>query len=165
MILGQSDARDGQALLNEHFASGSGAPAYVLVPIADQSEVVKLLDADRGIESVSVVGDDDEQTSVPVGEYAGEIDDEIRSSIEQELADQREQVRQSLAQTNPSATPAMLDAAVDNALANAPTVDELVADANPFAGVQARVVDGDVLLEATLVDEAVPAQVKRRFNV
>ena len=36
-VLGQSDAREGQEILDQHFPPGVGAPAYVLVP-ADQVE-------------------------------------------------------------------------------------------------------------------------------
>lgn len=39
-VIGQSDARDGQAVLDRHFPAGSGAPTYVLAP-EENSDVVR----------------------------------------------------------------------------------------------------------------------------
>lgn len=164
LILGPSDARDGQALLDKHFPSGSGTPAYVIVPREQQDDVVELLDAEEGVESVSVVSSDDEQTSAPVGQYAEEVDAEIRRSIEAEFDQQRVQIRQSIQAQNPALPEPALNQAVDAALQNAPSIDTLVAQANPFDELTPQVIDDRVLLEATLVDEASSTAAKQTID-
>ncbi|CAG7608435.1 MMPL family transporter [Leucobacter soli] len=66
LVLGASEARDGQVALGEHFPGGSGSPALVVVDeqqMEAASEV--LLDAD-GIDGVSVVTADSPSGSAPV---------------------------------------------------------------------------------------------------
>ena len=58
LVLGTSDARDGQIALGEHFAAGSGSPVYVLVKEKHLQEAADLLLADKGIDSVSVASSD-----------------------------------------------------------------------------------------------------------
>jgi RND superfamily putative drug exporter len=58
LVLGTSDARDGQVALGEHFAAGSGSPVYVLVKEKHLQEAADLLLADKGIDSVSVASSD-----------------------------------------------------------------------------------------------------------
>ena len=69
-VLGASDARAGQKVLDAHFPSGSGSPAYVLAPAGEQTDIVKLLDADSGVASVSVTTADARVPNMPVGEAA-----------------------------------------------------------------------------------------------
>ncbi|AGP29732.1 MMPL family transporter [Corynebacterium terpenotabidum] len=52
-VIGQSDARDGQAALDRHFPAGSGAPAYLLVPEDSADEARARVDALDGVQSVS----------------------------------------------------------------------------------------------------------------
>ena len=67
-VLGQSDARDGQNLLGEHFPGGSGSPARVLIDEADFDEVAEVLLTTDGVDSVSVVSSDSPSGSAPVTE-------------------------------------------------------------------------------------------------
>ncbi|MDL9981519.1 MMPL family transporter [Microbacterium sp. ASV49] len=55
LVLGQSDARDGQAVLGEHFPAGSGSPVYVVVDETRLQDAADVLLADAGVGSVSVV--------------------------------------------------------------------------------------------------------------
>lgn len=55
-VIGQSDARDGQSVLDEHFPAGSGAPTYVLTPAGDQEEVESAVAALNGVASVDAAG-------------------------------------------------------------------------------------------------------------
>lgn len=65
-VLGQSQARDGQRLLGEHFPAGSGTPAVVIGPEADlQAMAGVALDAD-GVESVAVLAADSPAGQAPV---------------------------------------------------------------------------------------------------
>lgn len=66
-ILGQSDARDGQELLDTHFPGGSGTPAQIIVPSEKLDVVVKALEADKGVSSVSARANNSPSGSVPLG--------------------------------------------------------------------------------------------------
>ncbi|MGI6878330.1 MMPL family transporter [Microbacterium sp. gxy059] len=58
LVLGASEARDGQRALGEHFPGGSGSPAAVLAPESSWEETADaLLDAD-GVSGVSIVAQD-----------------------------------------------------------------------------------------------------------
>ncbi|MBD3942859.1 MMPL family transporter [Microbacterium sp. NEAU-LLC] len=69
LVLGASEARDGQEVLAEHFPAGSGSPVYVIVPEEDLAATVGVLDASDGIESVAVASADS-----PTGQAAVELD-------------------------------------------------------------------------------------------
>ncbi|MCW3492048.1 MMPL family transporter [Microbacterium sp. SSM24] len=70
LVLGQSEARDGQAVLAEHFPAGSGSPVYVIVPEDELAGTVEVLAGSDGIESVAVASDDS-----PTGQAAVEVED------------------------------------------------------------------------------------------
>ena len=73
LVLGQSDARDGQEVLAEHFPGGSGSPVYVVVPedrIADAAGV--LTDAD-GIADLAVFSEDSPSGQAPLTLEDGEV--------------------------------------------------------------------------------------------
>ena len=70
LVLGESQARDGQVVLAEHFPAGSGSPVYVVAPEGDLVEVVETLDASTGVESVSVASEDS-----PAGQAGVTIED------------------------------------------------------------------------------------------
>lgn len=55
-VLGKSEAREGQALLDRHFPSGSGSPVYALAPSGQLSELKDLLESDSGIAAVTASG-------------------------------------------------------------------------------------------------------------
>ena len=68
LVIGQSEARDGQAVLGEHFPGGSGSPAYVLVDEPGMQQTADTILAHDGIDGVSVVSDDSPSGSAPVTE-------------------------------------------------------------------------------------------------
>ncbi|MDF1488609.1 MMPL family transporter [Tessaracoccus caeni] len=68
LVLGASEARDGQAALGTHFPGGSGSPALVLAPEASLQELADALLAHDGVASVSVVSADSPSGSAPVTE-------------------------------------------------------------------------------------------------
>ncbi|WP_137846118.1 efflux RND transporter permease subunit [Microbacterium sp. 2FI] len=70
LVLGESEARDGQDVLAEHFPAGSGSPVYVIVPEADLAETVEVLEASDGIDSVAAASEDS-----PTGQAAVTIED------------------------------------------------------------------------------------------
>src|SRR6478736_3227510 len=58
LVLGYSEARDGQDVLAEHFPAGSGSPVYVIVPEEQLEEGAAVLADSDGIDSVAVVSED-----------------------------------------------------------------------------------------------------------
>jgi RND superfamily putative drug exporter len=70
LVLGESDARDGQVLLGEHFPGGSGSPALI---VGDADEADALADAALevvGVSDVVAVSADSPSGFVPVGTAA-----------------------------------------------------------------------------------------------
>ncbi|WP_285106238.1 MMPL family transporter [Promicromonospora sp. MEB111] len=67
LVLGSSEARDGQERLAEHFPAGSGSPVYVVAPQEDLQRAADVLLADDGIEDVAVTADTASSTA-PVTE-------------------------------------------------------------------------------------------------
>lgn len=136
LILGYSEAREGQAVLGKHFPDGSGSPALLIVKEDESDAAIAAADKTEGVESISVVAENVESGFVPVGDYANEIESEIRSSIEAEVAN----------------APFPID------------VEPLVAQANPFKDAVKKVSDGEVLLQVTLTDDPNSAAAKRTIE-
>ncbi|MDO4821146.1 MAG: efflux RND transporter permease subunit [Rothia sp. (in: high G+C Gram-positive bacteria)] len=67
LVLGESQARDGQNVLVEHFPGGSGSPANVIIPASEQDDAVAALDALDGVSSIAAVAQDSPAGTVPVG--------------------------------------------------------------------------------------------------
>lgn len=70
LVLGASEARDGQDVLAEHFPAGSGSPVYVIAPEADLADTAEVLAASDGVDSVAVASEDS-----PTGQAAVEVED------------------------------------------------------------------------------------------
>lgn len=104
-VLGDSQARDGQAVLDEHFPGGSGSPAYVVVPEEKMPSAARVIQGTTGVESVSVSSTDSPSGSLPL---------------------------------SPDGT------------VQAETMDAGTADSQPGQSGSPTVVNGDVLLSATL---------------
>ncbi len=58
LVIGESEARDGQVALGEHFPGGSGSPAYVVVDEASLQDVADVLLAHDGVDAVTVTASD-----------------------------------------------------------------------------------------------------------
>jgi len=70
LILGTSQARDGQALLGEHFPGGSGSPAVI---VGDEASLTELADAALavdGVDSVVALSENSPTGTMPVGTNA-----------------------------------------------------------------------------------------------
>ena len=68
LVLGASEARDGQVALGEHFPGGSGSPVYVVVAEDELQDAADILLANDGIDGVSVTAADSPSGSAPVTE-------------------------------------------------------------------------------------------------
>ena len=66
LVLGASEARDGQQALGEHFPGGSGSPVMVITPESELQATADTLLAQSGIESVSVTAQDSLSGTLPV---------------------------------------------------------------------------------------------------
>ncbi len=139
LIIGKSEAREGQAVLDAHFPSGSGSPAYILTPKGQQDMVLSMLEADTGVDGVSVITTDTNKSSMPLGRSATKIKDKIREQI---------------TATRDTQLAGVPDYLAEQVMSGMPTVDELVNAAYPFNGIEPKVVDGAVLLQATLKQPA-----------
>ncbi|MEN2740365.1 MMPL family transporter [Microbacterium sp. X-17] len=66
LVLGTSQARDGQQVLGEHFPGGSGSPVYVVVPQEHLAATVDVLHQAPGIGAVAVASADSPSGQAPV---------------------------------------------------------------------------------------------------
>jgi len=73
LVLGASEARDGQAALAEHFPGGSGSPAYVLVPEQDAARAATVLQSASGVDAVAVLSADAPGGQSPVSVSDGAL--------------------------------------------------------------------------------------------
>ncbi|AGS34463.1 RND superfamily drug efflux protein [Corynebacterium maris DSM 45190] len=68
LVLGQSEARDGQEALGEHFPGGSGSPVYVLVDQQHASEAARTMWDNGEIGAVTATAQDSPTGSAPLDE-------------------------------------------------------------------------------------------------
>ena len=68
LVLGASEARDGQAALGEHFPGGSGSPASIVVSEDAWQEAADILLASDGVSDVSIAAADSPSGTAPVTE-------------------------------------------------------------------------------------------------
>ncbi|WP_022884361.1 MMPL family transporter [Glaciibacter superstes] len=57
-VLGSSQARDGQAVLGDHFPGGAGTPALVVGPESELDAMAEVILAANGVDSLSVLSED-----------------------------------------------------------------------------------------------------------
>lgn len=65
-VLGESQARDGQAVLGEHFPGGSGTPAVIIAPQSSIDEVAGTVLEAEGVASLSVLSAESPSGTAPV---------------------------------------------------------------------------------------------------
>ena len=73
LVLGASDARDGQKVLAEHFPGGSGSPVYLIVPQADLAEAVEIAAATDGVDSTAAASSDSPTGQAAVAVEGGSL--------------------------------------------------------------------------------------------
>ncbi|MFC8303322.1 MMPL family transporter [Specibacter sp. NPDC057265] len=66
LVLGASEARDGQVALGEHFPGGTGSPVVVVVPQAQLQDTANVLLSQDGIEGVAVAAAGSPNGTAPV---------------------------------------------------------------------------------------------------
>ena len=160
LILGKSEAREGQALLNKHFPDGSGSPAQVITTIDKYEKVASELEKDKGIDSVAIVANDSPSGVKPLGRQEQSIKDEIREEVQKKYDEQLAEVSRQEADLASQIGPAAAEAVFDNVRDQIPTVESIVNDAYPFKNATVKAVNGEVLLQATLKDAPDSQQAK-----
>jgi RND superfamily putative drug exporter len=65
-VLGESQARDGQNVLADHFPAGSGSPTVIIAPEGDLDAVAGIVLGTDGVDSLTVLADDSPSGSLPV---------------------------------------------------------------------------------------------------
>ena len=164
LIVGKSEARDGQILLDRHFPGGSGSPAFILVPESQQAAVVKQLETDYGVDSVSVLTSDKTRTSMLVGRSEIKLRQQIREQIAASRQEQLDTIRTKIEAEMAGASTEYIDQFYQQAIAAVPSVDSIAASAYPFKDLQPKVVDGQVVLQATLKDPASSVQARETIS-
>ncbi len=154
LILGQSNARDGQALIDQHFPAGSGTPAQVIVPTEHVAAAVAELEKDAGVDSIAARADNSDSGSKPLGRAESNIKDEIRNEANKEIATQKAELRTQVEAQSAGAPAAVVDQIYDQVASNIPTADKIVDDAYPFKDATIKTINGESLLEVTLTDNA-----------
>ena len=66
LVLGQSEARDGQVALGKHFPAGSGSPVQIVVDEREMDETVAVMLKHDGLDGVSVTSADSPSGTAPV---------------------------------------------------------------------------------------------------
>jgi RND superfamily putative drug exporter len=152
LILGESQARDGQTLLNKHFPDGSGSPALIITDVPHYAQVAAEVENDRGIDSVSVVAVDSPSGVKPLGKaeesIRNDIREEVQKQFDQDLAEIAAQEEELALQIGAFGAAMVFD----QVRAQIPSVDSIVDEAYPFSDATVKVVDNKVLLQATLKD-------------
>ena len=72
LVLGASEARDGQIALAEHFPAGSGSPASIIVPEDRLTDALAVLEDSPGVSSVAAIAADSPTGQVSVTLQDGE---------------------------------------------------------------------------------------------
>ncbi|MCJ1715891.1 efflux RND transporter permease subunit [Curtobacterium sp. VKM Ac-2922] len=70
LVIGQSQARDGQTVLADHFPGGSGSPAQVIGDADRLDRLVAAIERTDGIDGVAAVSKQSQTGTVPVGKDA-----------------------------------------------------------------------------------------------
>ncbi|MET0933620.1 MAG: MMPL family transporter [Mycetocola sp.] len=67
-VLGESQARDGQAVLADHFPAGSGSPTVIIAPEDELAAVSDIVLSTDGVDSLTVLSEESPSGSLPVTE-------------------------------------------------------------------------------------------------
>lgn len=79
VVLGETDTKSGQALVEKHFDAGSTSPADVFVERASAADAAEAIGQTSGVAAVAFVGDEGENVDDP--EAATVVDDRVRLSV------------------------------------------------------------------------------------
>ena len=146
LVIGKSEARDGQKLLSKHFPAGAGSPVLVLVPQAEADRTIAALEQDGSVDAVYAASKTTSAGQLPLGKAKSSLQDKIRGEIIKQQDAKLAEIRSGIAVQNPYA----VDEILAGIRSQMPSADELTAKAYPFKDATPTVVDGKVLLQVTL---------------
>lgn len=95
VLLGASDAKDGQAVLGAHFDAGSGSPTSVIVPEDDAEGALEILEDHDGVGSATLTAADGAPAGIPPNNEPAKVVDGrvyIQATLE-DAADSQEAER------------------------------------------------------------------------
>ncbi len=154
IVLGQSDARDGQKILDQHFPGGAGTPAQLVARSDKVDQLTAALDSDKGVSSVSITANNSVSGTMPLGKSEADLKQSISTKIKQTTDEQTSKIRSGIESQMAGAPAEAIDMAYNQATANIPSVESLTESAYPFKNATPKVVDGEVLMQVTLSDDA-----------
>lgn len=154
LVVGYSEAREGQKIIDKHFPSGSGSPAYVLLKKEKIDAAVGKIDADKSVASVYVAASNSDSGTMPVGHEKSEIQRRILEEVEKERVKQLDSIHAQIAAKMPGAPAQYVESAYQAAIARVPAAITIAESAYPFKNATPKIADGNVLLQVTLKDAA-----------
>lgn len=154
LVLGKSDARDAQKIIDQHFPSGSGSPVYVIASEQTYEHIITTLDQNSNIDSVSIAATNTASDTMPVGKSKRALEQKIRDAVTVARQKQIETLQQSLKTSMANAPQFVISQYTSAAESKIPSVDALAAAAYPFKDASPKVRDNEVVIEATLKEAA-----------
>ena len=154
LVLGPSEARDGQELLNKHFPGGSGTPAQVIASSDKLDELVKEIDSDKSVSSVQITATNTPSNTMPLGKAETKLKQEIYTKVVASTQQQKAKIRSDIEAQLSGASPEVIESAYEQAISVMPSVESLAQAAYPFKDARPKVVEGKVLIQVTLRDSA-----------
>lgn len=104
IVLGKSEARDGQELLNKHFPGGSGTPAQIIASSDKVETLAAKLDKDSGVSGVQVTAVGTPSKLLPVGESAASIPSFVFKDAKPKVVDDKVLMQATLSDSGESQT-------------------------------------------------------------
>ena len=135
LILGKSEARDGQKIIKSHFPGGSGSPVNIIIPSNKLDNSVEIIEDDKGIDSVFAYAKNSPSDQKPLGREEQRIKLSIRKQIEEKFVDKNDRL-----------------------------IEIAVEQASPFKDAVIKEVEGKILLKATLSDAPDSDQAKQTIK-
>lgn len=150
IVLGTSEARDGQELINKHFPGGSGTPLQIIASADKIDQLTKKLDKENNVSSVQVTANNSPSNTMPVGKEETKIRNEIYSKILESTTAEKTKIRNGIEAQSAGMPPQMVDVIYNQAISKIPSAETIAANAYPFKNASPKIVENKVLLQATL---------------
>ncbi len=152
LIVGASEARDGQELLSKHFPDGSGSPVLIVASWLGHENLAASIETDRDVDSVSVTADNSPSGAKPLGREEARIRADIKKEVQKKYDQNSAALDQQEIDLSSQYGPYAAAAIVQQIRDQIPSIDSVVDSAYPFNNAVAKQADGEVLLQVTLKD-------------
>lgn len=149
ILIGESDARNGQIIIDRHFPAGSGSPAVIILPKKEMSNVVSILDADPNVASVNVAAAVP-QGSIPIGSSETKLRSQIKEDVRLKQQEQIDAIRDDLSARFSGLPKSVIEQEVMKISSSMPSLDSITMANYPFSQDSIKVINDKVLLFATL---------------